>query len=81
MKSGSIPIHLVRATDKTGRRAWYFVLAPHDKIKLVANHTGDDLIDLVRYGQILISGYGEEPTEEAKQFLKEKYDFDADTLV
>jgi hypothetical protein len=33
------------------------------------------MIDLETYGKVIASCYGEEPTQEVKDFLKEKYGF------
>jgi hypothetical protein len=36
---------------------------------------GDETIDLEQYGKVIASCYGQQPSEEVKAFLKEKYDF------
>ena len=36
---------------------------------------GDGTVDLEDYGKVIASCYGEEPTQEIKDFLKEKYGF------
>lgn len=81
VKSGSIPIHLIRAKDKSGAEAWYYILSSHEKVRMVANSEADgSFLNLSDYGQIVASGFGREPTAEAKQMLKDKYNFDADSL-
>ena len=81
VKSGSIPIHLIRAKDKSGEDAWYYILSSHDKMRVLAGDNSDSsIVNLEEYGQIVASGFGREPTVESKRMLKEKYNFDADTL-
>lgn len=80
VKSGSIPIHLIRAKDKSGEQAWYYILSSHEKIRVLAGGGDIGIVNLELYGQIVASGFGSEPTAEAKRMLKEKYQFDADSL-
>lgn len=70
-------IHKLKAKDSTGRWAYYFVLVepPREKAFLDAIK-GDGMIDLEDFGKVIASCYGEEPNEETKKFLKEKYGFD-----
>jgi hypothetical protein len=70
-------IHKLKAKDTTGRWAYYFVLveAPREQAFLKSIE-GDGIIDLEDYGKVIASCYGEEPTQEIKEFLKEKYGFD-----
>lgn len=70
-------IHKLKAKDTTGRWAYYFVLVerPKEPFFLKAIE-GKGIIDLQDYGKVIASCYGEEPTKEIKEFLKEKYNFD-----
>ena len=70
-------VHKLKAKDSTGRWAYYFILVepPREKAFMEAIG-GDGMIDLEEYGKVIASCYGEEPNEEVKQFLKDKYDFD-----
>lgn len=70
-------IHKLKAKDTTGRWAYYFVLveAPREQAFLKSIE-GDGIIDLEDYGKVIASCYGEEPNQEIKDFLKEKYGFD-----
>lgn len=69
-------IHKLEAKDTTGRWAYYFVyvIAAKEGLFLRAIE-GDGTVDLEKYGKVIASCYGEEPTQEVKDFLKEKYDF------
>jgi len=70
-------IHKLKAKDSTGRWAYYFVLVePPRETAFMAAIEGDGMIDLEDYGKVIDSCYGEEPNEETKQFLKEKYGFE-----
>lgn len=66
----------VNATDSTGRRAFYYILVDKLKLKQFLSLKSDGRYDLADYGRIIASGYGEEPTEDARKMLKVKYGFD-----
>jgi hypothetical protein len=69
-------IHKLKAKDTTGRWAYYFVLVNRSReAAFFESIRGDGMIDLEDFGKILASCYGEEPTEEVKTFLYEKYGF------
>ena len=70
-------IHRLKAKDTTGRRAYYFVLVPPEReTAFLRAIEGDGTIDLEAFGQVVASCYGEAPTREVLDFLKEKYAFD-----
>jgi hypothetical protein len=70
-------IHKLKAKDTTGRWAYYFVLVePYKERRFLAAMSGEGIIDLEHYGKVIASCYGEEPTQEIKDFLKEKYGFE-----
>lgn len=70
-------IHKLKAKDSTGRWAYYFVLVEATReaafLKVIE---GDGSVDLEEYGKVIASCYGEEPSQEVKDFLKDKYGFD-----
>ncbi len=70
-------IHKIQATDITGERAYYFLLVePHrEKALMETIESGKDF-DLLDYGKIIASCYGEEPNEDVKKLMKDKYGFD-----
>ena len=70
-------VHKLKAKDSTGRWAYYFVLveAPKEQAFLAALKSQES-IDLEDYGKVIASCYGEEPNEQVKELLKEKYGFD-----
>ena len=70
-------IHKLKAKDTTGRWAYYFVLveAPREAAFLKAIE-GKGTVDLEDFGKVVASSYGEKPTDEVKNYLKEKYGFD-----
>lgn len=70
-------IHKIRAKDTTGRWAYYFVLVkPYREPAFLRAVHGDGVIDLLDFGKVIASNYGEEPTEEIKDYLREKYGFE-----
>lgn len=70
-------VHKLKAKDTTGRWAYYFVLIePAKERTFLKAIGGDGIIDLEDYGRVIASCYGEAPTQEVRDFLKEKYGFD-----
>lgn len=71
-------IHKLKAKDSTGRWAYYFILieepAAEEKFMLALEST--ETLDLEDYGQVIVSNYGEEPSDTIRDFLKQKYNFD-----
>lgn len=70
-------IHKLKAKDSTGRWAYYFVLIKSEKEEeFMAALDSTESIDLEDYGQVIASNYGEQPSEDIRDFLKKKYNFD-----
>lgn len=69
-------IHKIKAKDTSGRWCYYFVLVPpfHER-RLLRELEGDGIVDLEQCGMVIASNYGEEPTNEIKQFLRDRYAF------
>ncbi len=65
-------IYLVKGVD-AGRNAWYYVLVEKLKVQLFLKALNDEVIHLENYGQILYSGYGDEPPSFITDELKEEY--------
>lgn len=70
-------IHKLKAKDTTGRWAYYFVLVdPSREEEFLGAMNGGGIMDLEDYGKVVASCYGEAPSEEVKDFLREKYGFE-----
>ena len=70
-------VHKLKAKDSTGRWAYYFVLVePAREHAFLASLKSEDTIDLEDYGKVIASCYGEEPNDQIKQELKERYGFE-----
>jgi hypothetical protein len=70
-------IHKLKAKDSTGRWAYYFVLVmPDREAEFLAAIAGDGTIELDDYGKVVASCYGEVPSIEVAEYLKEKYGFE-----
>ncbi len=80
MGSGSTPIHFITCKDLEGNDCYYFLLASHEKIKMLKKIAGGQF-NLNDYGKILAAGYGLVPTEQVKKDLLDEYGFDANTLL
>ena len=68
-------VFVVRGTDR-GRKAWYCVLLVDDpetiriyKEKTQGEQGGTLTVDVTDYGEVLKSGFGEEPPQEVKDWL------------
>lgn len=66
---------LVRGTDSTGRKAWYYVMIKPNKKILFEGTAKRGQTDLVKFGKIIASAYGEDPPPEVKKRMKEEYGF------
>ncbi|MGL9732291.1 MAG: hypothetical protein ACR5KX_06065 [Wolbachia sp.] len=71
-RSRSDLIYLVRGKDRR-RSAWHYVLVDKDKreIFLAKSRTGS--IDVADYGEILYSGWGEDPPQEIVDKINEEF--------
>ena len=74
-------IHKVKAKDTTGRWAYYFVLVEQPReaafLKALEKALEDNgTMNLEDFGKVIDSCYGESPTQEVKDRLKDKYGFD-----
>lgn len=70
-------IHKIKAKDTSGKWAYYFVLVmPENEKKFLRALNSNGSLNLENYGSIVASCYGEKPTQEVKDYLKEKYGFD-----
>lgn len=70
-------VHKLKAKDSTGRWAYYFVLIrPESEQKFLKALDSNQSIDLEDYGKVIGSCYGENPSKELRDLLKEKYGFD-----
>jgi hypothetical protein len=70
-------IHKLKAKDTSGRWAYYFVLVQGDReAEFLGAIEGDGTVDLEEYGKVIASCYGEEPTKEVREYLKERYGFE-----
>lgn len=72
-------IYVVRGMDK-GRPAWHYVLLVDDdetisKFRELTQgpNAGKHTIDVTNYGQVLKSGWGDEPPNDVKDWMQENY--------
>ncbi|MBD2498409.1 hypothetical protein [Nostoc sp. FACHB-280] len=71
-------IHKLKAKDSSGRWAYYFIyVSPHLEQEFIeALKLNTSILDLENYGKVIGSCYGEEPNNELKILLREKYGFE-----
>lgn len=70
-------IHKMKAKDTTGRWAYYFILVTPSREREFLNAIeGDGNINLLDFGEVVASSYGETPSPEIVRQLKERYDLD-----
>jgi hypothetical protein len=69
-------VHKLKAKDSSGRWAYYFVLVdPSVENNFLAAIEGAGMVDLEDYGIVIASCFGEEPTQDIKRSLKDRYGF------
>ena len=70
--------HIVRGTDK-GRPAWWYILLDDDAEKIkefihkMQGNRGKYTLNVKDYGTTLRSGWGKDPSQADKDWMKEKY--------
>lgn len=70
-------VHKLKAKDSTGQWAYYFVLVePTKEQAFLASLKTEETIDLEDYGKVIASCYGEEPNDQLKKDLKDRYGFE-----
>jgi hypothetical protein len=69
-------IYQVKGKDTSGEPAWYFILIDENKKEEFLLRKRGDNYDLIDYGSIVASGYGEDVPEDIQNILKEKYGLD-----
>ncbi len=69
-------LYLVQGQDSQGRTAFYYVLVDKIKKELFLREVTNGATDLRKFGKILISGFGSEPSEDAKAYLKNEFNLD-----
>ena len=67
-------IYLVRGKDK-GREAWYYVLVNKKPTVVFEKELAGGKVDLTSYGEVLLSGWGKDPPEEAARRAKEEWGY------
>lgn len=65
-------VYLVRGKDR-GMAAWHYVLVDKMKLPLFLNKIKSGNIDVSLYGDVLYSGWGEDPSEDIVKKIEEQY--------
>ena len=71
-RSRSDLIYLVRGKDR-GRSAWHYVLVDKDKREMFVAKSRTGAMDVADYGEILYSGWGEDPPQEIVDKINEEF--------
>ena len=73
-KSEGERVHLVRGENR-GRQAWLYILLVDDEemIDTFKAKVKSGTVDMADYGQVLMSGRGQEPPDEVRELIKKKY--------
>ena len=70
-------IHKLKAKDSTGRWAYYFVyVESRNEQAFLDALESNQSIDLENFGEVVGSCYGEQPNDELRALLRNKYGFD-----
>ncbi len=70
-------VHRVNAKDSTGRWAVFFVLVEEQRTHAFTQAlSGGGSVDLEDFGQVIASCYGEEPNDETRQLLRDRFGFE-----
>ncbi len=67
-------VHRLKASDSTGRWAYYFIVVkPWRERAFLAAIGGKDDIDLESYGRVIASNYGETASPETLRSLRDRF--------
>ncbi len=62
--------------DGSGQLAWYYVqVDPHQRIRFERVIKSGAMV-LTEYGKVLLSGYGAQPNDSARAFMKNEHGFE-----
>ena len=65
-------IFLIRGKDN-GRPAWHYILVPPEKAAELRKQKAGCNIDVAKFGKIVESGWGEDPSQEIMDKIQEEY--------
>lgn len=65
-------LHLIKGTAEN-KKAWYFVEVFKHKLPIFGNAMKNDHVDLVQYGKVLYSGWGDNPPAELVKVVEDEY--------
>ena len=71
-RSRSDLIYLVRGKDR-GKSAWHYVLVDKEKREMFLAKSRTGSMDVADYGEILYSGWGEDPPQEIVDKINEEF--------
>lgn len=70
-------VEQITASDTTGKMACYFLYVPrHRKAALMRALESNSTIDLCQFGDVIASNYGNAPSTETKQLIKNRFGID-----
>lgn len=65
-------IYLSRGLHQ-GRPIWHYLLVDKMKLPILLKDAQRGTVDLAMYGNIIFSGFGEQPPKEVSEFVRKKY--------
>ena len=71
-KSSNELVYLVRGKDN-GKAAWHYVYVDKNKLPIFLKKVESGSIDVAEYGKVLYSGWGEDPSQDIVDKIKEEY--------
>ncbi len=76
-KMGSI-ITLIKGESQDGKKRWAYLSIKLEMYLAYTQALERENVDITKFGEILSSGEGEEPSDEIKKEMKEKHGTDED---
>lgn len=68
-------IFLVRGADPSGKAAWYYVEISKAKRDFFSRQSGVTSLNLLEYGKVIASGFGDNPPDHVVARMKSQYGF------
>lgn len=67
-------VHKLKAKDTSGQWAYYFVLVEAEQeAAFLEAINGNGAIELEDYGKVIASSYGDQPSQQVRDFLRDRY--------
>ncbi|NDF12566.1 MAG: hypothetical protein EB060_07140 [Proteobacteria bacterium] len=75
-------LYIIYTRDQQDKPCFFVLWSSADKVKALRQQAlkKDTMLNIMQYGEIVLSGFGDGLSEMQKKFLKDKFGMDAENL-